>query len=236
MSPNFFRHNLLNNSRTTFNLRASPLMRSNLIPPRMFKHVITRKVLKAVVMHRYLPRTSEYFHRTLVHFIEYHTGKRVYLKFNPFIENALLYSDLARCSLWSTRVVGWQKKLGHRIFVNESLRLFHLAIRFRDPTFLSYWISVMMQRISFWKYRLLFRYIKFALRILFWNHFEDLGFRGAKVMLRGKISVAGNARTRTLTFKAGHTSHAEMNNRVLSHFTTVDSFTGVMGFRLSFYF
>ena len=72
--------------------------------------------------------------------------------------------------------------------------------------------------------------------MLFSAHFEELNFKGIKLTLRGKISVAGNARTRTLAFSIGKTSHSEMNNRVLSSFTNIHSFTGVMGFRLSFYF
>jgi len=50
--------------------------------------------------------------------------------------------------------------------------------------------------------------------------------------LKGKISVAGNARTRTLLYRIGETSHSKVNNRVLSDFTTINSFTGVMGFKI----
>ena len=41
--------------------------------------------------------TTSYFYKTLVSFMEFYTGKKVYLKFNAFIENSLTYSDLARC-------------------------------------------------------------------------------------------------------------------------------------------
>jgi hypothetical protein len=74
------------------------------------------------------------------------------------------------------------------------------------------------------------------MRYLFWAYFPDMGFKGLKFVLRGKISVAGNARTRTLVYTIGETSHAKVNNRVLSEFTTINSFTGVMGFLVSFYF
>jgi len=74
------------------------------------------------------------------------------------------------------------------------------------------------------------------MRSLFWAHFTELDFKGFRLSLRGKISVAGNARARTLAYSVGYTGHANMNNRVLSHFTTIHSFTGVMGFRLTFYF
>ena len=229
-------NSLFNIARYGFATRTPMLLKTNLWPLSLFNYTIRRKVLKVVVNMRYLPRTTSYFYKTLVSFMEFYTGKKVYLKFNAFVENSLTYSDMARCYIWFSRVLGFQKILGHRIFVHESLRIFHVAIRFRDPTFLANWIKAMLYRMSFWKYRVLFRYIKFVLRTLFWSHFEDLDFKGVKLALRGKISVAGNARARSLLYSVGQTSHAEMNNRVLSHFTTVHSFTGVMGFRLTFYF
>lgn len=225
-----------NQLKNTPLMATNPLLKSNLIPLTFFKHTIRRKVIKLVVSSKYLPRTTTYFYRSLIQFMEFFTGKKIYLKFNPFIENSLTYTDLARCYMWFGRVNPYQRILGHRIFVHESLRIFHLALRFKDPTFLSNWIKAMLYRMSFWKYRVLFRYIKYVLRNLFWAHFDELGFKGIKLTLRGKISVAGNARTRTLTFAVGKTSHSEMNNKVLSDFTNIHSFTGVMGFRLSFYF
>jgi ribosomal protein S3 len=111
-----------------------------------------------------------------------------------------------------------------------------MAIKFKDPTFLINWVKAMLYRMSFWKYRVLFRYIKYILRNIFWAFFKDLNFKGIKISLRGKISVAGNARARSLAYSIGNTSHATFDNRVLSQFLTMDSFTGVMGFKISFYF
>lgn len=65
------------------------------------------------------------------------SGKKVYLKFNPFIENSLTFTDIARCNMWSSRITSFQKILGPKIFLHESLKILHLAIRFKDPTFLA---------------------------------------------------------------------------------------------------
>jgi len=227
---------LLDLNKFTFSTRIGFYQNSNLWPSSSFKYSVKRKLMKLFTYNKFLPNVTMWYYNTLVKFIEYSTGKKVYLKFNPFIENSLTYSDLARCSLWAPRIGSFQRLLGHRIFVNESLRILHLAIRFKDPTFLSNWIKAMLYRMSFWKYRLLFRFLKYAMRYLFWVYFPELEFKGLKLKLKGKISVAGNARTRTLVYTIGETGHAKMNNRVLSHFTTINSFTGVMGFRLSFYF
>ena len=230
-------HNpLFSKSSTFFSSKIDYLKSSNVLPLPLFSYILRRKVIKTLANDLYIPRTTVYFYRTLIHFIEFFSGRKVFLKFNPFVENTLSFKDVCQCSLWYNKINTFQKILGHRIFVHESLRIFMVAVRFRDPLFLANWIKAMLYRMSFWKYRTLFRYIKYVFRALFYTYFEELDFKGVRLVVRGKISVAGNARARTLAFAVGNTSHSEMNNRVLSHFTTIDSFTGVMGFRLSFYF
>jgi hypothetical protein len=59
-----------------------------------------------------------------------------------------------------------------------------------------------------------------------------LEFKGFKLRLKGKISVAGNARTRTLMYRIGETSYSKLNNRIVSDFTTINTFTGVLGFKI----
>ena len=90
----------------------------------------------------------------------------------------------------------------------------------------------MLKRLSFWKYRLIFRYIKFVLRYVLKPNFHLLGFRGVKLQLKGKISVAGNARTRTLFMRIGDTSHSKMRNRVAYDLSFINTFTGILGFKL----
>ena len=62
--------------------------------------------------------------------------------------------------------------------------------------------------------------------------FNELGAKGFKVKLKGKISVAGNARTRTLVYRVGDTSHSKMSNRVAYDLSFINTFTGVLGFKL----
>lgn len=223
-------------SQTHFNSRVTAYSCSNILPSQFFKYSIKRKLFKLFKFHKFSVNVVMWYYNMLVRFIENCSGKKVYLKFNPFIENSLTFTDIARCNLWAVRVMSFQRILGPKIFVQESLRIFHLALRSKDPTFLSNWIKGMLQRMSFWKYRLLFRYLKFVMRYLFWTHFADLGFKGLKLRLKGKISVAGNARTRTLLYRIGETSYSTFNNKVVSDFSTINTFTGVLGFRVWFFF
>ena len=94
----------------------------------------------------------------------------------------------------------------------------------------------MLYRMSFWKYRLIFRYLRYVVRVLFRPYFADLGFKGLKIKLKGKISIAGNGRTRTLMYRVGQTSNATFDNRVNYTLTLVHTFTGVLGFQLWCYF
>jgi len=219
-----------------FNSRINIFNKSNLIPSNIFKYTIKRKLLKIVNFHKFSSNIIMWYYNILIRFIENCSGKKVYLKFNPFIENSLSFNDIARCNMWSIRITSFQRLLGPKIFLKESLKILHIAIKFKDPTFLSNWIKGMLYRMSFWKYRLLFRYLKFTMRYLFWLYFPELEFKGFKLRLKGKISVAGNARTRTLLYKIGETSYSKFNNRIVSDFTTINTFTGVLGFKIWFFF
>ena len=59
---------------------------------------------------------------------------------------------------------------------------------------------------------------------------------GVKIKLKGKISVAGNARTRAIYYRVGSTSHAKIQNKILHNLNLVHTFTGVLGLQIWYYF
>ena len=197
---------------------------------------IRRKFLRLIASSSFSADLSFWYYKTLIQFIENCSGRRTNLYFGPFIENSLTFEDRARCTLWNNRVTGFQRIMGHRIFVYEALSIVAISIRIKDPTFLANWIRGMLKRLSFWRYRLIFRYLKFLLRYIFQPNFHLFDFRGVKLSLKGKISVAGNARTRTLFMRFGDTSHSKMDNKVAYDLSLVNTFTGVLGFKLLFYY
>jgi len=213
----------------------SPLL-SNFVPALAVKFTIYRRILRVVGFSKFTPNVIPHYQYTLIQFLESMSGKRVYLKFNPFIENSLTFLDLSRCMVWGQRVIGFKRILGPKIFLNESLRIIYLSIKNKDSTFLTNWIKAMLYRMSFWKYRVIFRYLKYVVRVLFKPYFGDLDFKGLKIKLKGKISIAGNGRTRTLMYRIGQTSNATFDNRVNYTLTLVHTFTGVLGFQLWFYY
>jgi hypothetical protein len=126
--------------------------------------------------------------------------------------------------------------LGPRLFLAESLEIIYLSFKLRDPFLLSNWLINMLKKVSFWKYRLFFRYLKYVLRFFFTPIFKELKINGIKFKLKGKISVAGNGRTRTLLQRTGRTGHSTFANRVLSNLSLVRTFTGVLGLKVWIFF
>jgi hypothetical protein len=193
---------------------------------------LKKKIIKIFSYSKFSVSTTLWQYNTLLRFLEFCSGKKVCLKFFNFLGSTLSFSEKAQCLLWSQKVKYFRKVLGPRLFLNESLQIMLLALKLKDPYFLSNWMVSTMYKISFWKYKMFLRYLKYVLRYFFWVIFKELKIKGIKFQLKGKISVAGNARTRTVFHNVGFTSHTTFNNKILYHLNLVRSFTGVMGLKL----
>lgn len=221
----FFNNNFFYSKNTNF-------FNNNLIPDYSFSYILKKKMLKVFNYSKFPTITSIWHYNSLTRFLEFISGKKVYIKFNTFLNNFLDFSEKAQCLLWAQKVKYFRKVLGPRLFLNESLQIIYLSLKLKDPFILSNWIVSTMQKISFWKYKTFLRYIKYVLRYFFWVIFRQLNIKGVKFQLKGKISVAGNARTRTVFHNVGFTSHTTFNNKILYKLNLVRTFTGVLGLKL----
>jgi len=77
------------------------------------------------------------------------SGKKIILQFYPFINQSLTQDWVIRYKLWLPRLNFYEKKLGHRFFLEESLHVIHLSFILRDATLLLTWLKIMILRISF---------------------------------------------------------------------------------------
>jgi len=212
--------------------KSSTLRHLNLVPHKVFSHYIDKHFVKVLTKIKYSIITSPWHIAHMHRFFTFCTGKKVIVRVNGFIKNALTPIEQALCLRWSARVSNYRKLLGNFFFLNESLQIFYLSLKLKDPYFLSFWLTKMFQKISFWKSRVLLSYIRYVVKHFFFARFSELKMRGLKFQLKGKISVAGNARTRTIRYKAGYTSQSTFDNRVLTVFNKIPSFTGVQGFKV----
>jgi ribosomal protein S3 len=76
------------------------------------------------------------------------------------------------------------------------------------------------------------RYLKHTFFLFFLYFFSKLKIKGIKFSIKGKISVAGNARKKKIFFSFGKTSFSSLSNKILYNFTTITTFTGVLGVKI----
>lgn len=238
-TPNFLKvSDILQNQLKSyfFSEKAGALEKLNTWNVPRVNYTLRKKLLRVSNINAFATSVNHLYYHTLTRFVENCTGRKVAFYLGPFVNETLTFEDRAFCSVWAGRVKGFQRILGHKIFAVEALDIVASALRLKDPTFLANWIRAMLKRMSFWKFRLLFRYLKFLLMHLFRQRFEHFMFKGFKLRLKGKISVAGNARTRALHLRVGDTSHTTMSNRIAYDLSYVGTFTGVLGLKLWFFF
>ncbi len=210
----------------------SSLFFTNIIPSLKFFHVLKKKILKIFDYNKYPSDSASWHYNTIIRFIEFCTGKKACFRLHPFLNNQLDVMEKLRCFLWSQKVKYFRKVLGPRLFLNESIQIMYLSLKIKDPFILSNWMVSTMQKISFWKFKTFLRYLKYVIRYFFIGVFRQIGVRGIKFQLKGKVSVAGNARTRTVFHTIGSTSHSTFNNRLLYNLNLVRTFTGVIGLKM----
>jgi hypothetical protein len=126
--------------------------------------------------------------------------------------------------------------LGPRLFLSESLEIILLTLKLKDPYLLSNWVISLFQKISFWKFKLFFRYLRYIFRYFFFNIFNEIKVKGIKFQLKGKISVAGNARTRTVRQTIGKAGYSTFQNKIVYNLNLVRTFTGVQGLKIWIFF
>lgn len=204
---------------------------TNIFPTNSFSYVFRKYVIKSFRYHKFSFLSMPWHYNSLIKFIEYSSGKKVFLNFNSFLNNVLDSSEIMRCEIWSQRLKSFKKSLGPKLFINESLQIIYTSLKIKDPFFLSNWLLNFFYKISFWKFKLVFRYLQYVLRYFFWSIFTELKMKGLKFQLKGKVSVAGNSRTRTVVNKIGLLSNSTLKNKILYDLNLIRTFTGVIGFK-----
>ena len=205
---------------------------TNINPNLAFKYTITKMSHKIASAQKFNPMVLPFYTHMLTRFVEAFTGKKSAINLFFFINYQLTVEELTRCIMWTQKLKTFQRTVGHGFFLSESIQVLYLALKLKDPYFLINWMSNVLNKISFWKIRMLFHFLRYTFKYFFWEVFKILHVRGIKFKLKGKISVAGNARTRTLIYKIGDTSFATLDNKILHSFELIRTFTGVMGLQI----
>ena len=205
---------------------------NNLLPSKSFKKVITKQAFDFFSSYKFYENVIPWYHNTLIRFFEHISGLKSLLQIYPFINQNITYDWIIRYRSWMPRMAFYERMLGHKFFLEEALHIIHLSFYYKDSKLFSSWLKAIILRISFWKTRSIFRFLKYLMINHFYYVFNDLGIKGLKIRLKGKISVAGNSRKRSILYRVGQTSYSQVSLRVSHHKTTINTFTGVMGFQV----
>jgi len=164
------------------------------------------------------------------------SGNSILLQYYPFVSQSISSFFIVKYKLWLPRLSFYEKRLGHKFFLEESIHIIHLGFSLKDPLLILKWLKAMILRISFWRTKSIFRFLKFLMLNFYKNLFSILGIKGLKVKLKGKISAAGNSRKRLVLYRIGQTSHSTYTLKVLNVTDIVVTFTGVMGLSVSLFY
>ena len=167
-----------------------------------------------------------------VKFLEHLLGQKILVKTYPFLLRSVSPEFISIYYMWAPRLTYYARRLGHRFFLLESLLILHISLYCRDSMVAISWLKSMIKRISFWKTRVIFRFIRYVFTYMFSSFFNTIGAKGFKVKLKGKISSAGNSRKRSIMYRFGKCSYSSVNNKCLYSMETVNTFTGVLGLQL----
>jgi ribosomal protein S3 len=79
-------------------------------------------------------------------------------------------------------------------------------------------------------------FIKYVVLTFFLAHFKNLNIFGFKLLLSGKVGVAGNGRKRKVRVNFGKVSNFTLKYKVSYSLSLVNTFTGVLGLKIFLYY
>ena len=179
---------------------------------------------------------STWFNKTLIDVASSLSGKKSLLQFYPFLSSSLSKRSVITYKSWVPRLLFYQKRLGHRFFMEESLHVMHTALNLHDASLFAGWLKSLIKRISFWKTRSIFRYLVYLFNNFFTRELESIGCKGLRIRLKGKISAAGNSRKRSISLSFGKVSYSTLDIKCLSDNTAISTFTGAMCLRTQIFY
>ena len=186
---------------------------------------------------RFRPNLSNYINKSLIDFLTSVMGTKAIVQFYPFLANNNISSHrISFYKTWVSRLEFYQKRLGHRFFMEETIHIMHLALNLHDSVFFSKWLASLIKRISFWKTRSIFRYLLYLFNNFFVNEFSSINCKGLKLRLKGKISAAGNSRKRLISLNFGKTSYSTFDIKCSRSDVLVPTFTGVLNLRVEIFY
>jgi hypothetical protein len=197
---------------------------------------LQRQSLKAASQHSALAR------RVLYRFFEALLGGSCYFILCRNLQQRLAIAELAQVYTHSQRIFALMPAslLQIRRVVTYpwayGATALYLAVILRDPQLLVAWLQSRISAMTLFQHRRFFRTLALSLATAVTAPSGRYALRGLRLSVVGKLSVTGNAMTRTYAMRVGHQSNASVGLRLTQAFTIVRTRTGCLGVTLGFYF
>ena len=150
-TPMFKKQSIIQSLTTSLNVKnyLNLNLNTNIAPHPSFTKSLNKKVLNSFTNKAFNENLIPWYQHTFVRFIEDCTGKKILLQYYPFLSQTVDAKAFTRYKMWLPRMAFYERKLGHRFFLEEALHLMHLSFTLRDPKILMSWLKAMILRISF---------------------------------------------------------------------------------------
>ena len=132
---------------------------TNLSPSTLVRSVLVKKILANQTNSFLHKHALPWAHNSLIRFMEDCSGKRVMLQVYSFITQNIDNAFLALYRRWMSGMRYYEQRLGRKFFLGEALSIIHPSFTMHGPKLLISWFSAIIKRISFWKTRLVFRFL-----------------------------------------------------------------------------
>jgi hypothetical protein len=106
---------------------------TNLIPDAVFNKNLSKVVLNSFKNNFFQENVISWYHNTMIRFLEDCTGKKILFQFYPFMSQDIDLDFIVRYKRWLPRMVFYERRLGHRFFLEEALHIIHLSFYLKDP-------------------------------------------------------------------------------------------------------
>ena len=188
------------------------------------------------------PQHSALVRRVLHRFFEAMLGGSCYFILCRNLQQRLAIAELAQVYTHSQRIFALMPAslLQIRRVVTYpwayGATALYLAVILRDPQLLVAWLQSRISAMTLFQHRRFFRTLALSLATAVTAPNGRYALQGLRLSVVGKLSVTGNAMTRTYATRVGRQSNASVGLRLTQAFTIVRTRTGCLGVTLGFYF
>lgn len=189
----------------------------------------TKKKFKFQIINDFYP--SSFIINILLKYFSYFYNNNIILNINFELYNNLTIQEIVFLESVNFRMKLFAFQFSTIFFLSEFIDVVYLSLKRKNLKIIFYYIQRILKKLILWDHK------KFLL--FFFNLFSEqffpktafLGFKGIKLVIKGKIAVGGNSRKRSMILKLGKTTASNHFNDLHITNTLFTTSTGALGFK-----